>query len=65
MSCGSWIIEPGVLAFDEDLLSLAPCDMRKEFDELSAQVRNILQLDPFLCVGRDYVAAASIEALFA
>ena len=28
-------------------LSLAPCDMRKGFDGLSAQVRNILQLDPF------------------
>ncbi len=28
-------------------LSLAPCDMRKGFDGLSAQIRNILQLDPF------------------
>lgn len=28
-------------------LSLAPCDMRKGFDGLSAQVCNILQLDPF------------------
>src|SRR5690606_31318351 len=28
-------------------LSLSPCDMRKGFDGLSAQVRNILQLDPF------------------
>lgn len=28
-------------------LSLAPCDIRKGFDGLSAQVRNILQLDPF------------------
>ena len=28
-------------------LSLAPCNMRKGFDGLSAQVRNILQLDPF------------------
>jgi len=28
-------------------LSLAPCDMRKGFDGLAAQVRNILQLDPF------------------
>ena len=28
-------------------LSLAPCDMRKGFDRLSAQVRNILLLDPF------------------
>ena len=28
-------------------LSLAPCDMRKGFDGLSGQVRNILQLDPF------------------
>lgn len=28
-------------------LSLAPCDMRRGFDGLAAQVRNILQLDPF------------------
>lgn len=28
-------------------LSLVPCDMRKGFDGLAAQVRNILQLDPF------------------
>ncbi|MBV9824947.1 MAG: IS66 family insertion sequence element accessory protein TnpB [Alphaproteobacteria bacterium] len=28
-------------------LSLAPCDMRKGFDGLSAQVRNIFALDPF------------------
>ncbi len=28
-------------------LCLAPCDMRKGFDGLSAQVRNILLLDPF------------------
>ena len=28
-------------------LSLAPCDMRKGFDGLAAQGRNILQLDPF------------------
>jgi transposase len=28
-------------------LSLAPCDMRKGFDGLAAQVRNILQLNPF------------------
>ena len=28
-------------------LSLVPCDIRKGFDGLSAQVRNILQLDPF------------------
>lgn len=28
-------------------LALAPCDMRKGFDGLAAQVRNILRLDPF------------------
>ena len=28
-------------------LALAPCDMRKGFDGLAAQVRNILQVDPF------------------
>jgi transposase len=39
--------EPDIAALGEDHLSLAPCDMRKGFDGLSAQVRNILQLDPF------------------
>jgi transposase len=43
----SWIIEPGVPASTKIYLSLSPCDMRKGFDGLSAQVRNILQLDPF------------------
>lgn len=28
-------------------LSLAPCDMRKGFDKLSEQLRNILRLNPF------------------
>lgn len=44
--------------------------MRKGFDRLAAQVQTMLSLDPhngapdihFLCVGDDYVAAASREA---
>jgi transposase len=33
-------------------------DMRKGFHSLAAQVQTALQLDPFICVGRHYVAAS-------
>lgn len=39
-------------------LALGATDMRRGFDGLSAQVQNVLLADPFLCVGRDYVAKA-------
>jgi transposase len=38
-------------------------DMRRGFDSLSAQVQTALALDPFLCVGRGYVAARSQRAI--
>ncbi len=39
-------------------------DMRKGFDGLALIVQETLKRDPHLCVGRDYVAAASREARF-
>jgi len=34
-----------------------PVDFRKGMDGLAAVVQQALRLDPFLCVGHDYVAA--------
>jgi len=45
-------------------LALGHTDMRKGLDGLAMLVQQRLKRDPFLCVGRDYVAAASREALF-
>jgi transposase len=39
-------------------------DMRRGMQGLALQVQEQLKRDPHLCVGRDYVAAASREALF-
>jgi IS66 Orf2 like protein len=39
-------------------------DMRKGFGGLALIVQETLRRDPHLCVGRDYVAAASREAAF-
>jgi transposase len=33
-------------------------DMRRGFDGLAAMVQQQLGQDPFICVGRDYVAAS-------
>jgi transposase len=38
-------------------LALGHTDMRKGFDSLAVLVQEVLKKDPFLCVGRDYVAA--------
>ena len=38
-------------------------DMRKGFDGLAAIVQTGLSLDPYLCVGRHYVAARSGSGL--
>ena len=43
-------------------LAMGPTDMRKGFDGLAALAQGALKQDPFLCIGRDYVAAASREA---
>ena len=37
----------------------APVDFRRGMDSLAALVQVTLRLDPFLCVGRGYVAAPS------
>jgi hypothetical protein len=41
------------------LVATKPIDFRKGADGLAALVRETLGQDPFLCVGRDYVAEAS------
>jgi transposase len=51
---------PGVKVY----LACRPVDMRRGFDGLAADVAQTLRADPYLCVGRDYVAASSREALF-
>jgi transposase len=39
------------------MVATKPIDFRKGADGLAALVRETLGQDPFLCVGRDYVAA--------
>ena len=38
-------------------LALGHTDMRKGFDSLAVLVQAVLKKDPFICVGRKYVAA--------
>ena len=47
-------IAPGVKVY----LACRPVDMRRGFNGLSADVARVLEADPFICVGRDYVAAS-------
>src|SRR4051794_19499260 len=42
----------------------APVDFRRGMDSLAALVQVTLRLDPFLCVGRGYVAAPSRSEQF-
>jgi transposase len=37
-------------------MATRPVDFRRGLDGLAAAVQEVLGLDPFLCVGRDYVA---------
>jgi transposase len=46
---------PGVKVY----LACKPVDMRRGFDGLAADVAQTLHADPYLCIGRDYVAAAA------
>lgn len=39
-------------------LACHPVSMRLGFDGLAARVAQVLDGDPFICVGRDYVAAS-------
>ncbi len=41
------------------LVATKPVDFRKQADSLAALVQEALGADPFLCVGRDYVAEAA------
>ena len=40
-------------------LACGVTDMRRGFDSLCAQVESVLNLDPYLCIGRHYVAEES------
>jgi transposase len=44
------------------LVATKPVDFRKGADGLAALVREQIQHDPFLCGGREYVAAQSHNA---
>ena len=50
------LIPPGPVRV---LLATKPVDFRKGADDLVALVREQTQHDPFLCLGRDYVAEAA------
>ena len=56
-----------MISFRADLkimLAAQPVDFRKSVHTLSALVSEALRGDPYLCGGRDYVAARSIGAQF-
>lgn len=40
------------------MVATKPIDFRKGMEGLAALVRESMRADPFLCVGRDYVAEA-------
>lgn len=44
------------------MVATKPVDFRRGAEGLAALVRETMGADPFLCIGRDYVAAASREA---
>ncbi len=46
------------------LVTTGPVDFRRGMDSLAMLVSETLRHDPFLCVGRDYVAACSRGAQF-
>ena len=39
-------------------LACHPVDLRNGFDGLAAKAQQVIGADPFICVGRDYVAAS-------
>jgi hypothetical protein len=45
-------------------LASRPVDLRNGFDGLAAKVQQIIGADPFICVGRDYVATSPRITLF-
>jgi IS66 Orf2 like protein len=50
------LIPPGPVRV---LVAMKPVDFRKGMNGLAAVVQEQLRADPFLCVGRDYVAEAA------
>ncbi len=41
------------------MMATRPVDFRKGIDGLATLVRDAMSADPFLCLGRDYVAEAA------
>ncbi len=46
-------LAPGTKVF----LACSPIDLRNGFNGLAAKVQQVIGADPFICVGRNYVAA--------
>ena len=51
-------VAPGTKVY----MACRPVSMRYGFDGLAAQVAHVLDADPYICVGRDYVAASPGDA---
>jgi hypothetical protein len=47
-------VRPGL----QILVTSRPVDFRRGMDSLSTLVKETLTTDPYICVGRDYVAAS-------
>jgi len=47
-------LAPGTKVF----VACRPVDLRNGFDGLAAKAQQLIGGDPFICIGRDYVAAS-------
>ena len=54
----------GIPAGSRIYLACGHTDMRKGFDTLAVLVQQVLAQDPYICVGREYVAAWSRSRCF-
>ena len=53
-------VAPGTKVY----LACRPVSMRYGFDGLAAQAKQVLDADPFICVGHKYVAASRHSGIF-
>jgi transposase len=54
-------VAPGTKVY----LACRPVSMRYCFDGLAAQAKQVLDADPFICVGHKYVAVSRHSGIFA